>query len=70
MQIDISSCCVLLSSAEYAGMMELADMRDLGSRASALGFKSPCPHQIRVIVLIPLVLKLSPFFFLLKTLVL
>lgn len=29
----------------YAGMMELADMRDLGSRASALGFESPCPHQ-------------------------
>ena len=29
----------------YAGMMELADMRDLGSRAQALGFKSPCPHQ-------------------------
>ena len=28
-----------------AGMMELADMRDLGSRALALGFKSPCPHQ-------------------------
>ena len=26
-------------------MMELADMQDLGSCASALGFKSPCPHQ-------------------------
>ena len=26
-------------------MMELADMRDLGSRADALGFESPYPHQ-------------------------
>ena len=26
-------------------MMELVDMRDLGSRAYALGFESPCPHQ-------------------------
>ena len=29
----------------FAGMMELVDMRDLGSRAHALGFESPCPHQ-------------------------
>ena len=30
---------------EYAPVMELVDMRDLGSRAHALGFESPCPHQ-------------------------
>ena len=36
----------------YAGMMELADMQDLGSCASALGFKSPCPHHIGTQVLI------------------
>ena len=29
----------------FAGMMELVDMRDLGSRAHALGFESPCPHH-------------------------
>ena len=28
-------------------MMELADMQDLGSCASALGFKSPYPHQMK-----------------------
>ncbi len=26
-------------------MMELADMRDLGSRGRPSGFKSPCPHH-------------------------
>ena len=36
----------------FAGMMELVDMRDLGSRAFALGFESPCPHQKGTIVLI------------------
>ena len=30
----------------FAGMMELADMQDLGSCALALGFKSPCPHHV------------------------
>ena len=35
-----------ISKTEYAPVMELVDMRDLGSRAHALGFESPCPHQI------------------------
>ena len=33
-------------------MMELVDMRDLGSRAYALGFESPCPHQKTTLTLI------------------
>ena len=46
--------------------MELADMQDLGSCAQALGFKSPYPHQIISIVLIPLRLKLSRFAFIIE----
>ena len=34
-------------SGIYAGMMELEDMRDLGSRASACGFKSHYPYHRR-----------------------
>ena len=38
-------CTAGSSDTPHAGMMKLVDMRDLGSRASALGFESPCPHQ-------------------------
>ena len=48
---------------EYADVVELVDSLDLGSNARACRFESCHPHQISLIILIPLVLKLSDLFF-------
>ena len=43
-------------------MMELVDMRDLGSRAYALGFESPCPHQMNAPAFLNSFIKIKAYY--------
>ena len=46
---DLKVCAGIASAPGlYAGLMELADMRDLDSRASACGFKSRVRYHFSV----------------------